>query len=37
MYDKKVYEFNGKLLNCIFNNNFSISNWNKDVLVKCEI
>lgn len=36
MYDKKVVEFNYKLLNSVFNNNLSVSKWNKDVLVECE-
>lgn len=36
MYDKRVVKFNYKLLNCIFLFNFSVSKWNKDVLVECK-
>jgi hypothetical protein len=36
MHDKKVAEFNYKLVNCILNNNLSVSKWNKDVSPVCE-
>lgn len=36
MYDKKIAEFNYKLLNCVLNNNLSVSKWNKDVSAECE-
>lgn len=36
MHDKKIAEFNYKLLNCVLNNNLSVSKWNKDVSAECE-
>lgn len=36
MYDKIIAEFNYKLLNCVLNNNLSVSKWNKDVSAEYE-